>query len=451
MVSSSAVATILPVKGVEPALLKRQLRAMKSGDADWENGRLFSLVYYAGREHADLLKSAAEEFFYANALGPEAFKSLRRMEAEVVAMSGALLGLPGALGNMTSGGTESLLLAVQSARDWASAERAITEPEIILPSTAHPAFLKAAHYFGVKAVIVPVRADFSADVEATARVITPNTVLIVGSAPCYPFGVVDPIGELAALAADRGIFCHADACLGGFQLPFVEKLGYDVPLFDFRVPGVTSVSADLHKFGFGARGASVILYRDGSQHRRQMFTEANWPGGLYGSPTMLGSRPGGPIAAAWAGLRHLGEEGFLRLTEASLASCRELKEGIRSIGGLRVLGDPSMSVFAFAGEDLDVYALAALMERYGWKLEAQQLPPSVHMTVTPAHAGREGEFLRDLATCVAEIKAGLFQAEGLAALYGALTQIPPEMRGDNLNGLIAQFMQELTDVKKIPG
>ncbi|MGB9594582.1 MAG: pyridoxal phosphate-dependent decarboxylase family protein, partial [Anaerolineae bacterium] len=271
----------LPEKGIPKDEVLAAMRALREKDVKWQDGRLFSLIYYAGEEITDVLKEAALLFFSENGLNPSVFPSLRQMETEVVAISADLLGGDAqTVGNMTSGGTESILLAVKTAREWARAHRPdIRQPEMILPLTAHPAFEKAAHYFDVKPVRTAIGPDFRADVEAARAAITPRTILMVGSAPAYPFGVVDPIAEMAAIAQERGILFHVDACVGGFMLPFVRKLGYPVPDFDFRVPGVTSISADLHKYGYCVKGASVILYRDAALRRHQFFAYTDWPGG----------------------------------------------------------------------------------------------------------------------------------------------------------------------------
>jgi len=278
------------------------MRAARDHDIKWQRGRAFGLVYHISEEIDELLKEAFTMFFSENGLNPTAFPSLRKFESEVVAMTASLLGGDSNVcGNMTTGGTESLLMAVKTARDWARDHHPeISEPEIVLPDTAHPAFDKAGSYFDVRIVHVPVLEDFRADVAAMQQAINPNTIMLVGSAPSYPHGVVDPIGELAAIAQERGLLFHTDSCVGGFMLPFIRKLGYEVPPFDFSVPGVTSMSADLHKFGYAAKPASVVLYRTPELRRKQMFVAINWPGGIYPSPTMTGSRAGGPIAAAWA-------------------------------------------------------------------------------------------------------------------------------------------------------
>ena len=431
----------LPATGMSRAELMARLEELRAGDADWRSGRTFSLVYYAGDELLEVLKEAYGKFFSENGLSPLAFPSLRRFEQEVVRICADLFHAgPEAAGSMTSGGSESILLAVKTARDQARAERGIAEPEMLLPLSAHPAFLKAAHSFGVKPIMVPLDAGFRADAQAARALATDRTALVVGSAPAYPHGVVDPIPELAALAQERSALCHVDACLGGFLLPWSEKLGRYAPPFDFRVPGVTSLSADLHKYGFAAKGASVVLYRDRALRRHQFFTYAGWPGGLYGSPGMAGTRPGGAIAAAWAALHFLGEEGYLRIARRILDTSRALLEGVAAVPGLRILGEPKLSVFAFASDELDVYQLGDAMEARGWKLDRQQLPPSLHLMVTPAHEAAAAPFLSDLRACAASLARGEPAPDGSAAMYGMIGAMP-ERAG--VDAFILEFMDGL--------
>lgn len=392
----------LPRHGRSREELLQEMRALRSADVNWQDGRVFSLVFPAGEEALQLLKDAYTLYFSENALNPTAFPSLRRMETDVIAMSATLLGSQGqVVGNMTSGGTESILMAVKTARDWARAERPdITAPEMVLPLSAHPAFDKAGHYFGVRAVHTPLTPDFQADVSAVRQAITPNTILLVGSAPSYPQGVVDPIPELAALAQEHGLLCHVDACVGGFMLPFVRRLGYPVPEFDFAVPGVTSLSADLHKYGYAAKGASLILYRDAALRRHQLFAYTDWPGGIYASPTMGGTRPGGAIAAAWAIMNYLGEEGYLKLAGEVMAATRQIQDGVAAIAGIEVLGRPVMSVMALGSSKVNIYEVGDEMGLRGWHLDRQQFPPSLHLTINPAHVRQTDAFLHDLQAAV---------------------------------------------------
>ncbi len=431
----------IPAKGMGRETLMSALDAARARDANWRDGKTFSLVYYAGDDVLELLHDAFMKFFSENALNPMAFPSLKKFESDVVSMAGNLLSHPSVAGSMTSGGTESILMAVKTARDWAREHRPhATAPEMVLPITVHPAFEKAAHYFGVKAVHVPAGADYRVDVDAMKAAITDQTILLVGSAPAYPQGVVDPITDIARLAADRGLLCHVDACVGGFMLPWVRKLGYPVPDFDFAVPGVTSMSADVHKYGFAAKGASVVLYRSRELRRYQYVTYADWPGGLYGSPTAAGTRPGGPMAAAWAVLQYLGEEGYLRIAKQSMETAHAVMAGIRSIPELHVLGEPTMSIFAFGSSELDVYALADAMDKKGWSVDRQQKPPSLHMMITPAHARHVEAITEDLRGCVAEVRGSSAANEGSAAMYGMLGSLPDRSQ---VEAFIGQFMDSL--------
>ena len=434
-----------PENGTSRQDLTSRLREAISRDADWRGGKIFSLVYFAGDDIAEVLKEAYTTAFYSNGLGPAAFKSLKKFESEVIAMTARLLNHSEAAGNMTSGGTESILMAVKTARDWARAERGITKPQMIVPITAHPAFDKAAHYLSVDVVHTPLRDDLRADVGAMRDAITEDTVLVVGSAPCYPFGVIDPIPEIAALAAERGVLCHVDACLGGYFLPFVERLDRPVAPWDFRVDGVTSISADLHKYGYSARGASTVLYRDRELRRHQFFATSDWPGGLYGSPTLAGSRPGGAIAAAWAVLNYLGVEGYTRLARTVMDTTDALMAGINGIPDLHVIGDPDMSVFAFTSEALDIHAVADALDEAGWHPDRQQYPASLHIMVTPAHENAVQPFLAALKAAVERVRTEGAVPSGKAAVYGMLEKMPD--RGQ-VQDVVLDSMDRLTQVKQ---
>ncbi|HEY8153327.1 MAG TPA: aspartate aminotransferase family protein [Myxococcota bacterium] len=387
-----------PEKGIPKDELLARMRERKRADADWRGGRTFSLVYPAGEDVDELLREAAELYLFENALNPFRFPSLRQMEDEVVRLAADLLHAgPEAGGAMTSGGTESILMAVKTARERGRAERGVTRPEMVVPFSAHPAFAKAAHYLGLELRQVPLRPDFRADVAAAEKLIGDDTVLVVGSAPNYPFGVIDPIPELAALAAARGVAFHTDACLGGFLLPFLEALGEPIPPFDFRVPGVSTLSADVHKYGYCIKGASTILHRDGKHvNQHQLFLWDRWPGGTYGSFAMAGARPSAPIAAAWAVLHFLGREGYLRLAREVRDTTRKLRSGIDATPGLRVIGDPAMSVLAFGSDMLDVFAVGDRMDQKGWHLDRQKGPDALHLMVSPMHARIADAFLADL-------------------------------------------------------
>ena len=394
----------LPQTGVPADQVLAQLTALQAGDVDWKSGRAFSLAYHAGPDVLGLATEALARFQSANALNVDAFPSLRRMQNEVVQMIADLLhGGPEAAGFMTSGGTESILLAVKAARTRGRA-RGIAAPEMVLPSTAHAAFEKGAAYFDVRSVRVAVRDDFTADPAAMAAAMTPNTVLMVGSAPAYPQGVVDPIGEIAALAAERDVNCHVDACMGGITLPMLERLGYPIAPFDFRVPGVTSISVDLHKYGYTAKGASVILHRNKALRKDQTFVTDNWLGGRYGSSGVLGTKSGGPIAAAWAVLTHLGEDGYLRLTRSARAATEALIAGLRAQPGARILGTPAATLVAFTFDDVDPFAVGDALAARGWVVDQQQPPPSLHCTVNAVHEPVIAEFLATLREVHAEVR-----------------------------------------------
>jgi len=418
------------------------MESLANAEASWEDGRTWSLVYHAGDEHTAFLKAAHGLFFSENALNPMAFPALRRFESEVVRMTASMLnGDAKVSGTMTSGGTESLLATVKTYRDWARVTKGITSPEMVLPVTAHAAFDKAAAYFGVRQVRVPAGDDLRADPGAMEAAITPDTILMVGSAPDYPFGQVDPIEALASIAGEHGIGMHVDACLGGFLVPWAEKLGVPVGVWDFRVPGVTSMSADVHKYGFGSKGASTILYRTPELRRFQFHVTSDWPGGIYASPSMAGTRPGGPIAAAWAAMQAIGEDGYVSMTEQILDISRRLIEGIRQVDGVEILGDPKLSVFAFRGVDVDTYAVGDALEARGWHVDRQIKPASLHFMVTPVHAGVVEDFLDDLHDAVDDVRAHPELASiGQAAVYGMMTTLPDD---GMLNEIVLQTLDGL--------
>jgi len=390
------------------------IRARRGDDADWRGGRTFSLVYNPADPDLEALQEAvALEYLHENYLNPFAFPSLLQMEQEVVDAAIALFGAPGAAGKLTGGGTESIFLAVQVARDRAR-QAGVEAPQLVTPVTAHPAFAKAAHYLGVDHVAVPVGADGRVDPAAVEAALSDRTALVVGSAPCYPYGVVDPIEELAALAAERGVLCHVDACLGGWLLPFWAELGEPVPPWTMAVPGVTSISADVHKYGWCFKGASVLLHRSKDLLRHQYFLYDAWPGGLYGSATTAGTRPAAPIAAAWATIHHLGRAGYLRLAAAVREATRRFRSGIEAIDGLQITGDPVMSVMEISSPVHDLAAVGDVMDDRGWKLDRQQ--GGLHLMLSPGHVAVADEFLADLADAVAEHGP----SRGVAARYGGV-------------------------------
>jgi sphinganine-1-phosphate aldolase len=398
----------LPQTGMSKAEIVEVLEAYRGGDARWQDGRTFGMVYDAGPEAHGVMEAVATMFLHDNALNTNAFPSLAKIQSQVVGITADLLHGTEAAGFMTSGGTESILCAVKAARERGREERGITAPEMVLPASAHAAFHKAAHYFSLHVHKVPVRDDWRADVDAMAACVNENTVLVVGSAPQYPQGVIDPIPELAALAAEVGANFHTDACMGGFVLPFMEQLGEDVPPWDFRVEGVTTISADLHKLGYAPKGASVLLHRTKALRRYQTFVFDDWLGGFYASPGMQGTRAALPMATAWATLHHLGLEGYLRLTKATLDTRVRMVAGVRAIPGLAVLGEPEAQCVAISAapgyEDLlDVFAVGDALLARGWHLDRQKPPDSLHATVSAGNAPVIEDFLADLAACVTEV------------------------------------------------
>jgi sphinganine-1-phosphate aldolase len=402
-----------------------ELHERKEGDARWREGRTFGLVFDGGPEVEAIGEAAAELFLHENALNPFAFPSLASFQSDAVSITADLLhGTEGVAGFMTSGGTESILMAVLAARERARVERGITEPEMVVANSAHAAFHKAGHAFGVQVRSVPVRADFRADVDAMAAAVTANTVLVVGSAPQYPQGVIDPIPELAALALECGANFHTDACMGGFVLPFLEQLGHAIPPWDFRVDGVTTISADLHKLGYTPKGASVILHRTKKSRQYQTFLFDDWLGGFYASPNMMGSRSGAPMAAAWAVLQSLGNDGYLELTRRMLDARDRMVAAVRATPGLTVLVEPDAQIVCITGDraadvTVDVFALgSALSEIGGWYLDRQTPPDSLHATVCAANAPVMDAFIADLATAAARV--GQARTDDRSTRYSAL-------------------------------
>ncbi|MFM7737419.1 MAG: pyridoxal phosphate-dependent decarboxylase family protein [Alphaproteobacteria bacterium] len=409
--------TGLPPTGRSAAAILDDLDRLSRDDVDWRSGRAFSLAYHAGPDVEALAELAHARFAGANLLNVAAFPSLRAMQADVLAMVGDLLHAgPSAAGAITAGGTESLLLAVKAARGRGRAERGIERPRMVVPTTAHAAFEKAAVDYGVEIVRVPVGEDFRAVPAAMAAAIDDRTVLVGCSAPAYPQGVVDPVAEVAAIAAEQGISCHVDACMGGMTLPMLERLGESVPPFDFRVPGVTSISVDLHKYGYAPKGVSVLLHRDKRLRAWHAFTTDAWLGGFYGSLGVLGTRGGGPLAAAWAVMNHLGADGYLRLAHEARTATTRLADALESRPGVRLLARPDATLLAFAIEDADTFAVGDALARRGFWVDQQAPPPSLHCTVNAVHRDRVDEFLAALADAHEEVRASGRTAAGKA--YG---------------------------------
>ena len=441
----------LPLTGRSREEVLKELQALQAQEeARWREGKVSGAVYNGDEGHIDFLNRVYSFHSQSNPLHADLWPSATKFEAEVIAMTASMLGAEAAnagrpaadhiCGSMSSGGTESIMLAIKTYRDWAREKKGITKPEMVAPSSAHPAFDKAAHYFGVKLVRVSVGPDYRADVAATKKAVNRNTIVIIGSAPGFPHGVIDPIAELSELARRKRIGFHTDACLGGFVLPFARKLGFEVPPFDFRLPGVTSISVDTHKFGYAAKGSSVVLYRSTELRSHQYFTATDWPGGIYFSPTFSGSRPGALIATAWASLVSMGEQGYLEATRRILETAAAIKKGIRAIPELHVLGDP-LFVIAFGSEAVDVFKVMERMSERGWSLNGLHKPAAVHLCVTLRHAqpGVADQFLEDLRAAVEQVRANPGEKGTMAPVYGMAASVP-------FRGLVSDLLKKYMDL-----
>jgi sphinganine-1-phosphate aldolase len=441
-----------PQKGLNPEEVVRHVYQMKVNDISWKSGRMFGYVFFPGEEYAEILGKIYSEFLYENTLNPMAFLSLRKMENETVSMVADLLhGDENVVGNMTTGGTESIMLAMKAARDRAINLNPDIKPEVIVPVSAHPAFEKAAHYLSIRLIKAPLREDKRVDVQCIPDLITENTIMLVGSAPCFPHGVIDPIEELAVLARSNHLLFHVDACMGGFMLPFVKDLGYPVPEFDFKVPGVTSISADNHKYGYANKGASVILYRNPEIRRHQFFVTTDWPGGIFASATFMGTKCGGAIATAWAMIKILGFEGYRDIAAKVMETTRKIREGVNSIKGLKILGDPAMSLVAITSDYLDVFDIGDEMGKKGWLLDRLQFPNSLHMTISKIHIGCDAEFLKDLNYAVRNVRKSSFSGFSnriMVAATSKLSGIIPEKTFQRIAAFSMKFFTKDNAKKK---
>ncbi|MEU8232804.1 aminotransferase class V-fold PLP-dependent enzyme [Actinoplanes sp. NPDC048967] len=457
----------LPGTGVPGEQVLAELRELRAADLPTHGGRLFAYVFDPAVDGLDELARAAYAISaHVNGLDPTAFPSLLAMENALVAAAGRLLGggpgtdAPEVVGSVTSGGTESLILAVKAARD---AHPEIERPRLVVPSTAHAAFAKAAHYLRIALDVVPVGPDLRADPAAMAAAIGPETVLVAASAPSYAHGVVDPIAQLAALAAERGVRFHVDACFGGWVLPYLRRLGAGLPAFDFTVPGVTSISVDLHKYAYAPKGVSVLLHRDAALRLPQFFAYADWPGYTMINPVISSTRSGGPIAAALATLRHLGDDGYLRLAGHTRDAVAVLAAAVEATAGVRLFAPPETSVVCLAAEpDVDLFVLADELAARGWHTQPQlayaELPATIHLTVTAAVAGTVAEFAPDLAAAVAATRARgpVELPPALLEAAGALTpqMVTPELieglaAGLGLGGDIGRSMAAVNSLLNV--
>ena len=443
----------IPSRELSQTEVFSKLEAARENDTPWRDGKLFAYVFEDGPAIEEVGKRAYMAYLTENGLDPTAFPSLLQFENDLVDMARRHLGGDErVVGNFTSGGTESIILAIKTARDRFRIERPGVRPQILVPITAHAAFHKAGHYLDVDVVVTAVNAEtFRADPAAMRAAITDRTMLLVASACSYAHGVVDPVREIAAMAAERGILCHVDGCMGGFLLPYFRRLGAPITDFDFTVPGVTSMSMDLHKYGLTPKGASVVLYRDESLRKHQIYACSEWTGYTMINNTIQSSKSGGPLAAAWAVLQFVGESGYQSIAERLLRAKNRLVEGVRATDGLRVLGDPEMSLVAFTSDEISVFALADELKARGWHVQAQlghgPSKENIHMTINPGNTRWIEEFLTELPDAVAAVRAaggGPQPPKDLAALLAQ--QIDGDPTGEGLGRVLESILGSGGDV-----
>ncbi len=413
-----------PSEGLNKEALIEEMRAAKTADVDWRSGRLPGFyVHFANDAVKDVGMWALQEFHATNALGPGAFPSVKKFETELIQWALELFRADVGCGSVTSGGTESIFLAVKTAREWAKENRPeVSRPKMVLSHSAHPAFNKAAKYLEYDVVRVEPRPNFKTDVEALAAELDDNTIFMAGSAPQFTYGVFDQITQLAWMAEQRNIWFHTDACVGGFFSPFAEQLGHDIPPWDFRVPGVRSISADLHKYGFSPKGASVVAFSDPAYRKYQVFDFTDWSRGRYVTSTFAGTRPGANIAAAWAVMRYLGNEGYLEIAARIWEVRDRLIDGIRSIDGIELCGEPELTLMSYRSDSLDIYQIAAGLSSKGWYTVAPSPnPPAINMGILSLAFGEVvDDYLNDLRDVVNQVRRGdhKFEAASLGS-YGA--------------------------------
>lgn len=418
-------------KGMDKDLILSQVNEMsQEEDSGWEDGQCSGTMYSGDHEHYEFLNQVFSKFSHVNALQRDMCPSQSRFESEIMAMTLELFNgdavsehdeTQKACGALSSGGSESIINAMLVYRDKAKAEKGITEPELIMPETAHAAFNKGGHYFGIKIITAPVDPVTTlVDLDFVESHINKNTIAIVGSACNYPYGTIDPIEKLSDIAVKHDVGLHVDACLGGFILTWGQRLGYDnIPVFDFRLPGVTSISADTHKYGYGLKGSSVIMYRDKSFRQHQYFMMPDWSGGTYASPGMAGSRSGGLIAATWAAMVSLGKEGYMTYAKEIFDTALAMQAAVKSHPELKLMGTPTFC-FSFRSDQFDIYHVNDFMKRRGWRFNGQQNPGAIHMCVTRPQtaAGIAERFAVDLAEAVKYATENAENKPRSGSLYG---------------------------------
>ncbi|RLD67720.1 MAG: aspartate aminotransferase family protein [Bacteroidetes bacterium] len=438
---------IIPEKGIDRAeILKTMTDFQQKEENKWKDGFVSGAVYHGDHEHIEFLNKVVALNSQSNPLHSDVWPSAGKYEAEIVSMTAnmmngsAVTGKDEVCGAVSSGGTESIMLAMKAYRDWARDKKGIKKPEMIVPITAHAAFDKSSQYFGIKMRHVAVDENYQAKVKEVKRAVNKNTIVIVGSAPTFPHGIIDPLEEMSKIARKRKIGFHVDACLGGFVLPWAEKLGYDVPVFDFRLPGVTSMSADTHKYGYAVKGTSVVLYRNLELRHYQFYTTSDWPGGLYFSPTFAGSRPGSLSAACWATMLSVGEKGYLEATKKIMKTADYIKKAIADIPELFILGNP-LWVISFGSNELDIYKVMDAMSKRHWSINGLHKPSALHIAITLRHAqkGVAERFIKDLKKSVAEVKVQPKTKGGMAPIYGLAASIP-------FRGAVGDLLKRYLDI-----
>uniref|UniRef100_A0A2M4AIQ9 sphinganine-1-phosphate aldolase n=1 Tax=Anopheles triannulatus TaxID=58253 RepID=A0A2M4AIQ9_9DIPT len=422
--------TELPGDGLAPeAIIAKVDEYLELGHYRWKEGYISGAVYYYNPELIKLVTSVYGKASYTNPLHPDVFPGVCKMEAEVVRMTATLFqGGANACGTMTTGGTESIMMACKAYRDYARENRGVTTPNMVLPVTAHTGFDKAAQYLNIFSKVVPVDPVTTAvDIRAMERAINRNTVMLVGSAPNFPYGTMDDIEAIAALGRKYNIPVHVDACLGGFLIVFMKRAGYPVPPFDFSVPGVTSISADTHKYGYTPKGSSVVLYSEKKYRHHQYTVTTDWPGGVYGSPTVNGSRAGGVIAATWATMINFGLDGYVEATKRIIDTTRYIEQQLRAMKNIFIFGTPATSVIGIGSKDFDIFLLGGELNSLGWNLNSLQFPSGIHICVTYMHTenGVAQKFVEDVRTKVALIMQNPTKpVEGKMAIYGIAQSLP---------------------------
>eukprot|EP01040_Poterioochromonas_malhamensis_P013318 gene13318-14633_t len=429
--------TVLPEKGLpHDEILQLIQSSIQHENTVWENGKLSGSVYGGEKSHINFLNQCFSYYSMANVLHPDIWPSVMKYESEIVAMTASLVngGKKSVCGSTTSGGTESIILAVKAHRDYYRTYHGITHPEMIACVTAHAAVDKACDLLGIQLKKVPYDpVTFRINVDAVQSVIGPNTIMMYASAPQYPHGAIDNIPQLSELAVKYNIGLHIDCCLGGFVLPFIKKLGIkQVVDFDFSLSGVSSMSLDTHKYGYALKGTSVVLYKNKDLRHSQYFCYGDWPGGLYSTPTILGSRSGGLVAQTWASLVTLGWNGFLEHTKSIIETTNEIEKGLKrdnKFPEIQIYGDIDAFIICFGvSKDyfnrLDIYMISQTMHDKGWILNAVPQPPSLHICVTYANVGHAKQFLIDLRDSIDDHLKNPKPISGFAVMYGTAARVP---------------------------